>query len=99
MPEVTPPGERRLVVESHDSRRALERLRNLDGVADATLFGTDIHLLVRDDVDAADIHRDLKAAGLDCAGVRDTEPSLEDVFVMLTRRHAALQAAPAAGRA
>jgi ABC-type multidrug transport system ATPase subunit len=97
MPEVTPPGHRRLLVESHDSRRALERLRQLGGTADATLFGTDIHLLVRDEVDAGDIRRDLDAAGLDCMGVRAAEPSLEDVFVMLTRRHAAIQAGAAAG--
>lgn len=86
MPEVTPPEHKRLLVECHESRRALERLRKMEGVDDATLFGQDIHLLVREDLHEQFIFDSLNAAGLGCREVRPIEPSLEDVFVMLTRR-------------
>ncbi len=98
MPEVTPPGHRRLVLECEQSRVALARLRTLAGVADATLFGQDIHLLVRDDLGEGAIRRALEAGGLTVRGVRPAEPSLEDVFVMLTRSHAASLAAASAGK-
>ena len=88
MPEITPPGHRRLMVMCEDSRRALTRLRERPGVADATLFGQSIHLLAREDVAEEAIKTDLNAEGLGCREVRAIEPSLEDVFVMLTRRHA-----------
>ena len=86
--EVTPPGYRRLEVECEESRRALQQLRRRDGVADATLFGQSIHLLVDEAVGEALIQAELNEAGLGCREVRRVEPTLEDVFVMLTRRHA-----------
>ena len=85
MPDVTPAGSHRLLVESEDSRRALEHLRTMDGVIDATLFGQDIHLLAHEGLSEAAIQRGLGGAGLDCREVRPIAPSLEDVFVMLTR--------------
>ena len=87
MPEVTPAGSRRLLVESQDSRRALERLRTMDGVIDATLFGQDIHLLADAGLSEESIRRGLDAEGLGAREVRPITPSLEDVFVMLTRMY------------
>lgn len=89
MEEVTPPGRRRLEVECHESRRALERLRHMEGVEDATLFGQSIHILARQDLREEAIRSRLNAEGLGCQEVRQIEPSLEDVFVMLTRLRAA----------
>ncbi|MCX7019916.1 MAG: ABC transporter ATP-binding protein [bacterium] len=88
LPEVTPGGHRRLEVECEESRQALERLRGVDGIADATLFGQNIHLLARDDITEADIRGELERGGIGAREIRQIEPSLEDVFVMLTRRHA-----------
>jgi ABC-type multidrug transport system ATPase subunit len=87
MPEVTPEGSRRLLVESSDSRKALAKLRETPGVLDATLFGQDIHLLANESLSEEEIARDLNAAGLGVREVRPITPSLEDVFVMLTRRY------------
>ncbi len=87
LPEVTPPGHRRWVVECEESRRALETLRGRDGIVDATLFGQSIHALVRADMCEDEIHRELNDAGLGCWEVREIDPTLEDVFVMLTRHH------------
>lgn len=87
MSEVTPPGYKRLEVECHESRRALEQLRRLEGVNDATLFGQSIHLLLRREIPEADIKRRLNDESLGCHAAREIEPTLEDVFVMLTRKH------------
>ena len=68
---------------------------------DATLFGHSIHLLLREtsdaDTDAAGLRRVLTDSGLGPRDIRPIEPTLEDVFVMLTRKHANDRAA--AGRA
>lgn len=101
MPEVTPAGHRRLLVECDDSRVALGFLRDRPDVADATLFGHSIHLLLREtsdaDSDALALRRVLGEAGLNPRDIRPIDPTLEDVFVMLTRKHAAARAT-AAGR-
>ena len=61
-----------------DTAALLERLRARRGVRQATIFGQSIHALVDDD-------RSLAELGLDDVSVRPTEPSLEDVFVTLSR--------------
>jgi hypothetical protein len=93
MPEITPPEHHRLEVECDQAMVALEKLRGLDGVADATLFGQNIHLLARREVHNETIRAALAGAGLHVHDVREIEPSLEDVFVMLTRKRTAELAA------
>jgi ribosome-dependent ATPase len=83
LPEVTPAGTRRLELVVGEPAKRLAELRGLPGVADATLFGQTVHLLVEDRVADADL---VAAAGGD-ATLRAIPPSLEDVFVALTRRH------------
>jgi ABC-2 type transport system ATP-binding protein len=82
LPEVTPPGTRRLEVHlgrGHtDVAEWLERLRKRPGVHQATIFGQSIHTLVDADRTPGDL-------GLDTGQVQPTEPSLEDVFVTLAR--------------
>lgn len=97
LPEVTPAGTHRLLVEVDSPAVGLERLRALGGILDATLFGRSIHVLADRAVDAARITAWLGAAGLRVFDTHDIEPSLEDVFVMLTRRHAAERAREANG--
>ncbi|MGI8907191.1 MAG: ATP-binding cassette domain-containing protein [Candidatus Sumerlaeaceae bacterium] len=89
LPEVTPEQTRRLEVEVGESRRALVALRELDGVVDATLFGHSIHLLARKELTEDNIRQFLEAEKLGPKEIRQIEPTLEDVFVMLTRRRAA----------
>src|SRR5262245_8307938 len=89
LPEVTPPGTRRVEIETTDSATRLAPLRAVPGVADATLFGQAIHVLA--DERASDAALSAAAGG---APVRPIAPSLEDVFVTLTRKNMAA-AAPA----
>src|SRR5262249_157558 len=83
-PTVTPPGTSRYELETPRPTEDLSRLRKLEGVADATLFGQTIHLLADERITEADVCRQL---GLPEGQVpmRPIAPSLEDVFVTLTR--------------
>jgi ABC-2 type transport system ATP-binding protein len=77
-PGVTPPGTCWLEIIGTDSAALLERLRDRSGVHQATIFGQSIHALTDAELSPADL-------GLDEARVFPTEPSLEDVFVALSR--------------
>ena len=55
---------------------------------DATIFGQSIHLLMKIDEPIDRIKKDLAAIGIDTAEVTIARPSLEDVFVALTKRRA-----------
>jgi len=77
-PGVTPPGTRRLEIAGGDIAALLGRLRNHAGVRQATIYGEAIHALVDDDVTP-------EMLGLGAAQARPADPSLEDVFVMLSR--------------
>lgn len=78
MPGVTPPGTRWLEIYDPNSAGLLESIRHLPGVYQATIFGQSIHALV-----AAD--RSPEELGLARAKVVEAEPSLEDVFVTLSK--------------
>jgi len=75
---VTPAGTRWLEVYDEDTAGLLQRLRTNPGVQQATIFGQSIHALVEKD-------RTLAELGLDKTNVIDAEPSLEDVFVTISR--------------
>ena len=78
LPGVTLPGSRWLEIVGPDMAALLERLRNNPGVSQATIFGQAVHALVEMNLSPADL-------GLDSGQVRPAEPSLEDVFVALSR--------------
>jgi ABC-type multidrug transport system ATPase subunit len=91
LPEVTPEGTRRLEVLTLRPAPALARLKRVPGVHDATLLGETVHLLVATDVSE---RRLLDAVGepSEAVQIRPIPPSLEDVFVTLSRREAARRA-------
>ena len=81
LPQVTPPGTRRLEVlpgGAADIAGLLEVLRKRPGVLQATIFGEAIHALVAEGATPTEL-------GLDGVRTRPAEPSLEDVFVALSR--------------
>lgn len=85
LPEVTPPGTRRWELEVANPVPVLRELHSRPEVRDATFFGQAIHVLANDDWPPESV-RDLP--GAEETVVRPIEPSLEDVFVTLTRRYA-----------
>ena len=86
LPEVTPAGTRRFEVQCFSPTRALEVLRRFPLVIDATIFGQVIHLLAREQVEPDELREHLAGAAVEEIAIRDISPSLEDVFVSLTRR-------------
>jgi ABC-2 type transport system ATP-binding protein len=77
-PGVTPPGTRWLEILGGDIAALLGRLRGHPAVRQATIFGQAIHALVDADVAPGSL-------GLGEVVARPAEPSLEDVFVALSR--------------
>lgn len=82
LPGVTPPGTTRYSAHGGDCVKLLASARGKPYVRDATIFGDSLHLVVSADVTPQHIAADL---GIAAAGVEPIEPSLEDVFVALTR--------------
>jgi len=89
LPEVNPPGTRRIDVTCEHVTVGLQALRNKAGISTATVFGQSMHLLVDDSVSDGRIREYLAGAGIHTADLRPISPSLEDVFVALTGKYAA----------
>ena len=88
MPEVNPPGTRRLDVTCDHVTTALQAMRQLKGVRSATVFGQSMHLLVDENVRRAEIDEKLHKVGIGHTDIHEIGPSLEDVFVTLSEKHA-----------
>jgi ABC-type multidrug transport system ATPase subunit len=85
MPEVSPVGTRRVSVETDNPSVALKTLKGLKFVRDATLVEAEVHLLMEEGAPDTDVVAALKGAGLPAHEPRPIDPSLEDVFVTVTR--------------
>ena len=88
LPEVSPPGTRRLDVTCDHVTSALKAAHEVDGVRSATVFGQSMHLLVEDRVRPEQIETALRKAGIGQIDIHEIGPSLEDVFVTLSEKHA-----------
>ncbi len=87
MPEVNPDDADWFEVLSAEPTRALTLLRTVPDIVDATIFGESIHILARTGVDESKITEFLTAQQMARVECRRVPPSLEDVFVTLTRRY------------
>jgi ABC-type multidrug transport system ATPase subunit len=87
MPEVNPPGTKRLDVTCDHVTTGLQALRHLPGVRAATVFGQSMHLLVDEKMSEESIRHELSRAGIPNAEIHAIGPSLEDVFVALTTQN------------
>jgi ABC-type multidrug transport system ATPase subunit len=85
LPGVQAPGTVRYAVHTEDVMPAFAAARALPYVRDVTIFGRDLHLVMAADVSPERLRDDLVARRCAIAGVERIEPSLEDVFVALTR--------------
>ncbi|MHB8178105.1 MAG: ABC transporter ATP-binding protein [Vulcanimicrobiaceae bacterium] len=84
--EVHEPGTVRYAVAAHDVMRLFSAARALPYVREATIFGRELHLVADSAVTpqrlAGDLHDGVRAED-----ITRIEPSLEDVFVTLTREY------------
>jgi len=77
-----------LLVECEPLGPGLEALREVPGVLDAAVFGSSLHAVVYDAQAALPRIREvLEARGIRVGRLEQIPPSLEDVFVSLTRWH------------
>ena len=91
MPEVSPPGTRRLDVTCDHVTTALRAVHELPGVRSATVFGQSMHLLVDQNLAESEIEAKLHGVGISHAEIHEIGPSLEDVFVTLSAKYAGEQ--------
>lgn len=86
LPDVTPPGTRRIAVTCGEAPRALSLLKGRPLVLDATLVEARIHLLIPESTADEQVASVLRAGGVEPVEIVPVDPSLEDVFVILTRK-------------
>lgn len=91
MPGVTPIGTHRLELLCANPTGALAKARKTGAVRDATMFGDTLHVLVSDEITAERLVAEL-APNDPSASARPIAPSLEDVFVILSRAQALREA-------
>ncbi len=84
LPEVTPAGSSRWELEVSHPTTHLQKLRSIEGLHDATLFGQTIHVLADTSVTPSGMATHLQLSDTDVLS-RSITPSLEDVFVTLSR--------------
>jgi ABC transporter DrrB family efflux protein len=84
IPEVTPAGTRRFEMRVDSPTQVLPVVRAIDGVHDATLFGESIHLLVDQRLTEPVLEASLREQS-ERIEIHSATPTLEDVFVTLTR--------------
>lgn len=84
LPHVTPDGTRRVELRVAHPAEKLAPWRALAGVRDATLFGETVHLLLEEWLTVPEMLRQSDVS-LEEIEFREIPPSLEDVFVSLTR--------------
>jgi ABC-type multidrug transport system ATPase subunit/ABC-type multidrug transport system permease subunit len=81
LPQVTPAGTNRFELIVPQPAEQLAKLRAMVGVRDVTLFGQSIHVLADQSLDEPKLKQEI---GGD-VDIHPIGPSLEDVFVILTR--------------
>lgn len=89
LPGVDPPGTVRYRVTVEKIMAAFSVATHLPYVREATIFGRDLHLVVDAVTGAQRLRDDLVTAAGRIEAIDRIEPSVEDVFVALTRRRSA----------
>ncbi len=85
LPGVQQPGTVRYAVHTENVMPGFSAAKALPYVKDVTIFGRDLHLVTGAEVSPQRLEADLAGSGCGIAGIERIEPSLEDVFVALTR--------------
>ncbi len=83
--EVVGEGNRRIEMVCQPLVKTFNLAKELPYTTDVTIFGQALHIVVPQSVDPATVQKDIQSAGVKISNVREIEPSLEDVFVSLTK--------------
>jgi ABC-type multidrug transport system ATPase subunit len=85
LPQVTPQGCRRFEVVTDRLTDVYKALSGAPGVREATIFGESVHVLLESDLDPQAVPARLPPDLRSAVEMRPIAPSLEDVFVTMTR--------------
>lgn len=77
--------------------KSFNLIKAFDYVSDVTIFGQALHLIVPEGFTQQQIIHDMHAVGIETQGIRSIDPSLEDVFVTLTKQSIAKEQLEQAG--
>jgi ABC-type multidrug transport system ATPase subunit len=89
IPEANPPATARYEVNLPRPTEGFRFLKKPSYVKDVTIFGNTLHILIDKSVTEEKLMADIDNAGLGPCQVRHIAPTLEDVFVALTRKEVA----------
>ena len=84
LPAVNPPGYDHVRIDADDVLDAYARMRRLDAVRTATIFGSEVRALVRSDAWPEQLRA---ALGPGVRGIERVDATLDDVFVALAAEH------------
>lgn len=87
LPDVTPAGTKRWELSIPHPAESLSRLKDGEGILDATLFGQTLHVLAQDSLSPEELLNQAvpEDAQHSESEFREITPTLEDVFVTLSR--------------
>src|SRR5438874_3356901 len=91
LPIVNPRDSRRIEITCDHVTAALHAMHEMHVVRSATIFVQSLNLLVDESVKRDQIDKQLRKVGVSHAEIHEIGPSLEDVFVELSAKHAAEQ--------
>jgi len=92
LPAVTPTGTRRYEITTAQPAASLARCRNVPAIRDATMFGNTLHALVDETIAIETLLRQI-APDDPSSEARPIAPTLEDVFVIMSRAEQSREAA------
>ena len=87
LPNLTPTGFRRYLIATAEPAQVLTVMRNWDAVQSASLYGSEVTAVIREEETEESITAMLQESKAPIIEVRETTPSLEDVFVQLTHNN------------
>lgn len=87
--EVVGQGNQRYEIICRPLVGSFNIIKSFDYVQDVTIFGQALHIVAEDGLGEERLLADLHAAGVAVKSIRAIEPSLEDVFVTLTKANIA----------
>lgn len=87
--EVVGQGNRRFEIICRPLVGSFNIIKAFDYVQDVTIFGQALHIVAEAALTEERLLADLHTAGVDVKSIRPIEPSLEDVFVTLTKANVA----------
>ena len=74
-------------IDSENPNQVMAFLEDAPGVLDVSMHGAQLHALLKSSKQIKKIRRRMEGAGLKFNSIEETQPSLEDVFIIMVEEH------------